>query len=193
MGGDGYDRLSGGKGSDTLFGDSGGDFLKGNSGDDALIGGAGKDLLLGGSGNDRLWGDHGNDFLSGGADNDTYTFNQGDGSDTLYDKSGTDTIRFAADVVKEEIAFLKTATTMKIGYGVDDQITMNRYADSTSGNRIETITLADGSYLTDADINQLIQEMSAYAVAEGVSLDSLDNVRQDEQLMTMIADSWNAA
>ena len=193
IGGTGRDTLRGGKGSDTLFGDSGWDFLNGNSGDDALIGGEGNDLLLGGSGNDRLWGDHGNDFLSGGTDNDTYTFSPGDGSDTLYDKSGTDAITFAADVVKEEIAFLKTGTTMKIDYGVDDQITMNRYSDSTSGNRIETITLADGSYLTDADINQLIQEMSAYAIVEGIGLDSLDNVRQDEQLMTMIADSWHAA
>ncbi|MEA3363509.1 MAG: calcium-binding protein [Thermodesulfobacteriota bacterium] len=82
---------------------------------------------------------------------------------------------------------------MKIGYGVDDLITMNSYSDSETGNRIETITLADGSTMTDADINQLIQEMSTYAIAEGINLDSLDNVRQDEQLMTMIADTWHAA
>ncbi|MCD6187059.1 MAG: hypothetical protein J7K09_02745, partial [Desulfuromusa sp.] len=193
IGGTGRDTLRGGKGSDTLYGDNGWDFLKGNSGDDALIGGAGNDLLLGGSGNDRLWGDHGNDFLSGGTDNDTYTFSLGNGSDTLYDESGTDTITFAADVEKEEIAFLKTGTTVKIGYGVDDQISMKNYADSTSGNRIETITLADGSYLTDADINQLIQEMSAYAISEGISLNSIDDVKQQEPLMTMIADSWHAA
>ncbi|SEA83603.1 Ca2+-binding protein, RTX toxin-related [Desulfuromusa kysingii] len=193
VGGDGYDLLVGGNGSDTLFGDDGWDSLNGNSGDDALVGGDGNDLLLGGSGNDRLWGDQGNDILNGSTGDDTYTFNLGDGSDILCDFLGTDKITFAADVIKEEIAFLKTGTTMKIGYGTDDLITMNSYSDSETGNRIETITLADGSTMTDADINQLIQEMSAYATTEGISLDSLDNVRQDEQLMTMIADSWQTA
>ncbi len=193
VGGDGYDLLVGGNGSDTLFGDDGWDSLNGNSGDDALVGGDGNDLLLGGSGNDRLWGDQGHDILNGGTGDDTYTFNLGDGSDILCDQSGTDTIEFAADVVKEEIAFLKTGTTMKIGYGVDDQITMNNYADSETGNRIETITLADGSYMTDADINDLIQQMSAYATTEGISLNSIDDVKQQEPLMAMIADTWHAA
>lgn len=193
VGGDGYDLLVGGNGSDTLLGDSGWDFLNGNSGADALVGGEGNDLLLGGSGNDRIWGDQDNDILSGGTDNDTYHFSLGDGQDTLYDESGTDTITFAADVTKEEVVFLKTGTTMKIGYGIDDQITMNSYGNSETGNRIETITLADGSTMTDADINQLIQEMSAYAITEGISLNSIDEVKQQEPLMAMIADTWHAA
>ncbi|MCF6267724.1 MAG: Ig-like domain-containing protein [Desulfuromusa sp.] len=193
VGGNSFDLLVGGNGSDTLFGDGGWDSLNGNSGDDALVGGEGNDLLLGGSGNDRLWGDQGNDTLSGGTGDDTYIFNFGDGSDILYDLSGADKITFAADVIKEEIAFLKTGTSMKIGYGVDDQITMNCYSDSETGNRIETITLADGSYMTDADINQLIQEMSAYAITEGISLNSIDDVKQQEPLMAMIADTWHAA
>ena len=193
IGGTGRDTLRGGMGDDTLYGDAGNDFIQGNSGDDALIGGEGADRLWGGSGTDRLWGDQGNDSLLGGKNNDTYIFNLGDGNDTIYDQSGTDEIIFAADVTKEEITFLKTGSTMKIGYGTDDQVTMKHYSDSTTGNRIETISLADGSYMTDADINQLIQEMSAYAIAEGVSLDNLDNVRQDEQLMTMIAETWHAA
>ncbi|MCK5915168.1 MAG: cadherin-like domain-containing protein, partial [Deltaproteobacteria bacterium] len=167
VGGEDHDRLAGGNGSDTLFGDSGWDFLNGNNGDDALVGGAGNDLLLGGNGDDRLWGDQGHDILCGGSDNDIYFFSHGDGSDILNDRSGIDSIKFTADVTKEEIAFLKTGNTMKIGYGTTDLITMNNCSGSTTGNRIETITLADGSFMTDADINQLIQEMSAYASTEG--------------------------
>ena len=68
---------------------------------------------------------------------------------------------------------------------------MNSYADSTTGNRIENITLASGEYLTDADINQIIQDMSAYAATEGIALNSVDDVRQNEELMAMVANSWN--
>ena len=192
VGGNSFDLLAGGNGSDTLFGDGGSDSLNGNSGDDALVGGHGYDLLLGGSGNDQLWGDQGNDFLYGGTDDDTYFFSYGDGSDSLDDQSGIDSIKFAADVSKEEIIFIKTGNTMKIGYGTADLITMNNYSDSTTGNRIETITLADGSTMTDTDINQLIQEMSAYASTEGISLDSVDDVKRQEPVMAMIADTWHA-
>jgi trimeric autotransporter adhesin len=193
LGEDGYDVLFGGAGADVLFGGNDWDALSGGDGNDQLIGGSGNDALSGDSGQDSLWGGTGSDLLSGGSGDDIYHFNLGDGSDIISDTSGTDSIELGNDVAQEEIAFLKTGNTLQIGYGLDDQIIMNNYADSTTGNRIEEIVLDDGSTMTDADINQLIQEMSAYATAEGISLDSLDDVRNNEELMTMIASSWQAA
>ncbi len=56
-----------------------------------------------------------------------------------------------------------------------------------------SLVLADGSFMTDADINQIIQEMSAYATAEGIAMDSLADVRQNEELMAIVANHWQAA
>ena len=189
----GDDILEGGEGTDNLQGGDDNDTLIGGLGNDTLIGGLGNDTLIGGLGNDTLIGGLGNDTLSGGAGDDSFIFNLGDGSDSIEDTSGTDRIEFGSDVNKEGFVLLQSGSTMMFGYGIDDEISMSNYADSETGNRIETITLADGSYLTDADINQIIQEMSAFAMAEGISLDSLDDVRQHEELMTMIAESWQAA
>jgi len=82
---------------------------------------------------------------------------------------------------------------MQIGYGADGLISMDDYADSETGNRVEKITLATGEYLTDADISQIIQDMSAYAATEGISLSSLNDVRQNEELLALISNSWQAA
>lgn len=190
---DGDDYLFGRAGNDQLKGGVGDDYLRGDSGDDLLFGGAGGDRIYGKGGDDNLTGGPGNDSLYGNSGNDVYLFSLGAGIDTLYDSSGTDSIEFGTDVVKDGIVFLKSGTTMKIGYGVDDEITLENYADSTIGNRIENITLATGEYLTDSDINQLIQDMSAYAATEGISLNSIDDIRQNEELSIMIANSWNAA
>jgi hypothetical protein len=35
--------------------------------------------------------------------------------------------------------------------------------------------------------------MSAYAVREGITISSLDSVRQNSDLMTLIASSWQSA
>jgi Ca2+-binding RTX toxin-like protein len=176
-----------------LIGTDGADILTGSSTADQLHGYDGDDQLSGLAGNDELSGDDGDDTLYGGAGDDSYLFNLGDGSDIIADESGNDSIAFGDEVTANGFAFLKTGTNMQIGYGIDDQITMGSYSDSTTGNRIETITLADGSYLTDADINQIIQEMSAYASTEGISLDSLADVRNNEELMTIVASGWQAA
>ncbi len=168
--------------NNSLTGHEGADILQGNAGNDTLYGYAGNDVLEGGVGVDNLQGGNGDD---------TYRFNLGDGKETIYDSAGTDSVEFTAAVAKESIVLLKTGTTMKIGYGASDEISLSSYADSTTGNRIENITLADGSYLTDADINQIIQDMAAYATTEGISLNSVDDVKQHEPLMTMIADSWH--
>lgn len=169
------------------------DMLTGTSTDDQLCGYDGDDQLYGLSGTDELSGDDGDDNLWGGTGDDRYVFNLGDGNDVISDESGSDTIFFGDEVTTRSVAVFMNEDTLQIGYGTADIITLSNYSDSTTGNRIENITMSDGSTMTDADINQLIQDMSAYAVTEGISLNSLADVRQNEELMTMIAGSWQAA
>jgi Ca2+-binding RTX toxin-like protein len=178
---------------DLVAGTDNADVLNGDATDDQLCGYDGNDQLSGLAGADQLSGDDGDDILSGGTGDDSYVFNLGDGNDVISDESGSDTIFFGDEVATNSVAVFMDGDTLQIGYGSDDVITMADYSDSTTGNRIENITMLDGSTMTDADINQLIQDMSAYAVTEGISLDSLADVRQNEELMTMIAGSWQAA
>ena len=176
--------IAGSDSSEALIGDATADQLQGYKGNDELFG-------L--NGDDQLSGDEGNDALYGGCGNDFYLFNTGDGSDTVTDESGRDSILFGDEVSVDSIALYRNGDTLQIGYGTDDQITLANYSDSETGNRIENITMTDGSSMTAADINQIIQEMSAFAVSEGISIDSLDDVRNNEDLQTIVASHWQAA
>ncbi len=190
---DANDSFSGDDAANHYIGGLGNDSLYGNAGNDVLEGGAGVDTLQGGDGNDQLIGGVGNDRLYGGAGDDSYLFNLGDGQDTVSDTSGTETVQFGEDVTSDSIALFKNGSTLQIGYGIDDQITLSNYSDSTTGNRIEEIILNDGNSMTAADINQIIQDMSAYATTAGISMDSLDDVRNNEELMAIVASGWQAA
>lgn len=216
VGGDGDDMVWGTDGHDTLYGDKGSDTLFGGEGDDALIGGADSDYLNGDGGNDRLFGDGGNDVLNagsgqdtlsgregndlllGGAGDDTYRFEPGDGRDVVKDSlecwcgrqesAGNDTVQFDEGVSKEDVALFLKWGKLFLQYGEDDVIEI--YSQQSAQDKIERFELADGSYLTDADVNRVIQEMSSYAVNEGICLQSVEDVRRNDELMTLIANSW---
>jgi hypothetical protein len=104
------------------------DTLNGNNLDNVIVGGKGNDNLYGGNGND------------------TYIFNRGDGSDIITDTAGLDCIVFGSD---EGVGFLVNNGKLNISYGSGDSIVVS------SGN-IERYERADGSYLTDADVNYII-------------------------------------
>jgi len=73
-------------------------------------------------------------------------------------------------------------------YGETDQVEI--YRQQWDRDEVERFELADGSYLTDADVNRVIQEMCSYAVNEGICLHSVEDVRRNDELMTLIANSW---
>ena len=220
IGGDDHDHLFGQWGDDTLFGDSGNDSLLGGSGNDALIGGDGKDLLHGEDGNDWLFGGNdddtlygkegddqlsggsGSDTLSGGDGNDTYFLNLGDGLDVISEKDSVntrwwersqpenyDTIKLGQGIEAADVSFVEQGNELILQYGDNDVVTIKDQFND--GHTIERIELADNSYLTDTDINQLIQDMAGFAVNEGLSLDSTSQVRQNEDLMTMVTGAWH--
>jgi len=177
--------------------------LWGTKGNDLILGAGGNDTLLGGDGNDTLVGGPGNDLLVGGCGDDTYVFNPGDGRDTIFDtdfsflwnwgqqESGEDTIRFGEGIGREDVALFMRYGSLEIQYGEQDRVTVLN--QNHSSGRIERIELADGSYLSDADVNQLIQQMAAFAVDEGIAMNSLNDVRNNQELMTLVANSWHSA
>jgi Ca2+-binding RTX toxin-like protein len=188
------DSLQGYEGVDVLSGDSGSDTLLGYGGNDVLLGGEGNDNLQGGDGDDVLDGSTGNDSLNGGPGNDIYRFALGDGFDTInnYDTTGFDRILFEAGIDTTGVALFRNGNNLEVGYGVDDQFSVSNYF-TNDNYKVDEVQLADGSYLTDADVNQLIQQMAAFAVDEGIAMNSLNDVRNNQELMTLVANSWHTA
>ncbi|WP_456400303.1 calcium-binding protein [Persephonella sp.] len=171
----GDDSLQGSYDNDTIYGDAGNDYINGGLGDDVLIGGKG------------------NDYLEGGEGNDTYVFNLGDGNDRIYDydRSDTDTntIRMGTGITRNSVALFSDGYSLFIKYSDTDQITVEGQADPYNG--IDTIQLQDGYFITRDDINRIIHEISAFADSNGINITSVDDVRNNQQLMNIIANAWH--
>jgi len=190
---DGIDLLTGGDGNDTLKGGGGYDFLYGGKGNDTLQGGSESDALFGGDGTDILSGGASNDYLCGGTGDDTYIFNAGEGADTInnYDTTGFDTVSFGAGIGQSGVGLFRNGNNLEIGYSDADKVSVSNFF-SSANYQVDEVNLADGFYLTAADINQIIQDMTAYAVDEGIALSSVNDVRNNEQLMSIVSNSWHA-
>ncbi len=169
-----------------------GETVYGTSLDDVVDGKAGNDRLYGSGGNDTIIGGTGNDYLSGDRGNDTYAFNRSDGQDAVTDYGRTgenDKIVFGEGITKSNVAFYASGSTLYIGYGDGDKITINNQTNSSY--TIERFELGDGSYLTDADIGLLMQNITSYASTHSVTINGLDSVAANSDLMEIIALGWH--
>ena len=172
---------------------AGNDNIQDYSGDDIIYGGQGNDKIFDYSGNDSILGGSGNDEIHDFDGNDTYIFAKGDGQDSLYDLSNNtnDIVKFASDVSKDDIAFFRKGNTLTLSYGDNDQLTI--YNQGNKNHGIETFELNDGGFFTDADVNKVIQDMAAFASGNDISLTNVEDVRNNQELMNIIANSWHAA
>lgn len=181
--------------SNILEGNSGNNILHGYNGNDILFGGAGNDILYGDAQNDTLIGGTGNDTLYGGIGDDTYLFSQGDGIDSINDETGKqDAILLDSTVSKDNIAIYSQNGNMIIDYGenigVDRVVALNHFSDANK--KIERIELSDGSYITDSDINLLIQNMTAYANNNAIEFTGIESVKNNADLMNLVASAWHS-
>jgi VCBS repeat-containing protein len=203
IGGEGHDSLSGGNHNDTLYGDNGNDTLSGEAGNDKLFGGKGNDTLSGGEGNDLLSGGEGTNFLSGSSGNDTYLFRKGANNTTINENvfgfnlfgrwigqnGGNDTIAFGEGITKDDISFLMKGSDLLLQYGDSEFITIQN--QKNEGNRIEKMELNDGSYLTNTDMDKIIQQLSAYSKDHGFHLTNNTQIQNNQALMNIVASGWH--
>lgn len=201
--GSGNDTLIGSVGSDTLYGDSGSDILDAKDGDDNLLGGSGTDSLYGGKGADNLNGGAGNDYLRGDLGNDTYYFNLGDGKDIITDTTfsfcswrgsvdgGDDTIHFGEGIDKEDVTFLMQCGNLSIKYGDDESVVI--IGQGNDAGAIERFELSDGSFMSSDDVENIIQQMSAYAKDHGMHLSSNSSIEKNADLMQIVSSGWHNA
>jgi len=155
---------------------------------------AGNDTLAGGYRDDLLTGGTGNDALNGGAGQDTYRFALGDGIDTITDtgsdSGNEDKIAFGEDVNRDGTAIYSDGTNLTVAYGETDRLVASSQFSSSYG--IEKMQSADGLFLTNGDINGIIQDMAAFAQTNGIPMTSVEDVRRNQDLMNIIVNSWHA-
>ena len=203
IGGEGHDSLSGGNNDDTLYGDNGNDTLSGEAGNDKLFGGKGNDTLSGGEGNDLLNGGEGTNYLSGNTGNDTYLFTKGSNNTTINENvfgftlfgrwigqnGGNDTVKFGEGITKEDISFLMRGNDLLIQYGDNEFITINN--QKSQANQIEKLQLDDGSYLSNTDMDKIIQQLSAYSKDHGFHIKDNSQIQNNQALMNIVASGWH--
>jgi trimeric autotransporter adhesin len=166
----------------------------GNALNNVLRGNYGNNILSAGDGNDTLIGGLGQDTLKGGNGSDVYQFSFHDGQDTILDvdsiSTDSDLVQFDSTVNKDQIAFFMSGSNLEIGYaGSTDEITVQN--QNIASNQIEKFQTSDGSYLTAADVNQVIQAMASYATTNGVSFTSLTDVENNASLLNIVASAWH--
>jgi Ca2+-binding RTX toxin-like protein len=167
----------------------------GNELNNTIYGNAGNNIIYGLAGDDYINSAEGNDIVYDTSGNDTYNFNIGDNIDTVTDSAGTDLIKLGSNVNKNNIAFFQDASgNLSIDYGNStgaDKVIVNSW--STTANQIEKVQLNDNTYLTNTEMNTITQNMTAYASSNGITLNSVNDVKNNANLMNLyMTNSWHS-
>lgn len=149
------------------------------------------DKYSGFDGNDIYYAKKGNDIIKDYSGNDIYLFAEGDGWDSITDSDGNDIIKLGAGITKNDVIFTKTDNNLSISLkNTEESITLNSWF-SKPKYQIEKTELSDGSYMTNQDINLLIQEMSSFNEQKGIDMTNVAQVKANQELMTIMVNSWH--
>lgn len=201
----GNNTVYGGEGKDTINGGMGDDLIYGGAGSDRIYeqgGAGGNDSIYGGEGNDNIYAGFGDDYIEGGTGNDGYYFTKNNGNNIIKDDAGWDIMRIKSyddeylngefNINKNDIAFYMDGDDVYVSTDANSSIKIIN--QGISENAINSIALYNKDtaihYITEADINKLIQEMTAYITDNGLDISSVQEVRSNSDLMTIINNGW---
>ncbi|KDB53907.1 hypothetical protein X805_05390 [Sphaerotilus natans subsp. natans DSM 6575] len=130
--------------------------------------GGGTDLVLGSSGNDTILGSGGADSLAGGAGNDVYRIGRDTGLDVIWDwddaEGNQDVVEFGAGISAEQLWFQRLDGFVEVTVlGTWNRVYLMDW-DTDPAARIEVFRTADGRTLQAAQVDTLIEAMSAFAM-----------------------------
>ena len=174
-------------GNDNLQGYDTNDIMYGKDGNDTIYAGEGNDTIIGGIGDDKLYSDSGSD---------TYIFNAGDGHDTISDMSmnatDLDTIKFGAGISSDDLIVTRNGDNLELLFNNStDQITIQDWYMDGMEQKIEKVELNDGSYLTNSDIDYIIQQINAYGDEHGMTHIDDNDIRNNGELMSIVTSAWH--
>ncbi|OGI17478.1 MAG: hypothetical protein A2287_07525 [Candidatus Melainabacteria bacterium RIFOXYA12_FULL_32_12] len=137
------------------------------------------------AGNDVYYLKKGGDRVMDYTGNDVYLFSKGDGQDNITDEKGNDVIAFGLGVTKNDVSFKKDPNNSE-----NMIISINNSSDSININKwfrnanyqVEKVMFADGTYFTNTNINQIIQQISSYSVNSEPQIITLDTTNNDQNI-----------
>jgi Ca2+-binding RTX toxin-like protein len=130
--------------------------LTGTDANDSLSGNNGDDIYLAKKGYDRI-----KDYSG----NDVYLFDKGDNWDTITDTSGSDSIIFGQNITKNDVKITKDGNNVQFAInGTNDGITVVDWYQNPKFV-IEKVQFNDGSFLSNNDINAIIQGISSFTAS----------------------------
>jgi Ca2+-binding RTX toxin-like protein len=109
-----------------------------------------------------------NDLLAGGAGSDTYKFQRGDGVDTIVDMDymagySPDLLQFQGDISSGQLWFRQAGYDLEVSViGTADKTVVQDWYTGTASH-VEQIKAGDGKLLLDAQVQNLVQAMAAFA------------------------------
>ena len=80
---------------------------------------------------------------------------------------------------------------LSIKYGNSDTITVSYYVSNTA-YQIDKIELGNGNFITNSQINKIIQDINAYAKDNGITGISHDIIRNNQDMMNLVMSGWNS-
>jgi Ca2+-binding RTX toxin-like protein len=184
----------------ALEGTSRKDTLRGTNTEDNMYALEGDDRVYGYGGNDLLNGGKGDDYLRGGDGDDIYSFSLGDGNDTIVEEGSifnwnndnkNDTVQFDNTISATDILFTWDRNNLIINYSDNDSIKIDN--QKRGYKDIENFKLSDGSYLTNDDVEILIQNMTSFATENDIDLTNRNEVKNNSELMNIVTNAWHHA
>jgi serralysin len=164
----------------------------GNTASNMIVGNGAANTLSGGSGNDILSGGGGNDVMTGGQGADTYVVALGGGGDLISNADtdlGADKLVFGAGIAEDQLWFARSGNDLVVSVlGGTDRATLQGWYAST-GNQLDHFELSDGATLAAAQVQQLVDAMSAFATPPA-SMSTL-TLAQQQSVESVIAANWH--
>ena len=102
-----------------------------------------------------------------------------------------DVIKFKEGIRKEDLTFIYHGSNLSIKYGTGDTITVSNYVSNTA-YQIDKIELGNGNFITNSQINKIIQDINAYAKDNGITGISHDTIRNNQDMMNLVMSGWNS-
>lgn len=153
---------------------------------------------INGTGNtlaNMLRGNSVNNTLTGGAGNDTYLFGRGGAADAVVDSDTTagnaDRLLFDAGIAYDQLWFKHVGSSLEVSViGASDKVTISNWYGGVS-NHVERLQVADGHYLTDGNVEALVQAMAG--MSPPPMGQSTLTAGQHQQLDAVFTATWQAA
>ncbi|CZE49327.1 hypothetical protein [Campylobacter geochelonis] len=79
-----------------------------------------------------------------------------------------------------------------IRYGSDNNTTLTIKNQTNKYSQIETIKLDDNSFISNEQIDKIIQQVNAYTSDNGISNITHDEARNNQAIMQIYASGWGS-